>query len=98
MQNRHYNVTALFDGPRPTYVDPLVLHQLDLVAVFPLPNPADRDRIANAIGFPPKEFTAVCHETWRRGDHWFVLYDAKTDTVYRHAPIPADDDEQETAA
>jgi hypothetical protein len=97
MQNRHYNCTALFDGPRPTYVDPLTLHQSDLVAVFPLPNPADRRRIAEAIGVPPKEFDAVCFETWRREGHWFVLYDANADTLYKHEPIPAIEDEEAAA-
>ena len=97
MQNRHYNLSLLFDGPRPVNVDPLTLHQSDLVAVFPLPNPNDRKRIAEAIGVPPKDFDAVCFETWRREGHWFVLYDSATDTLYRHEPIPADDDEKAAA-
>jgi hypothetical protein len=97
MQNRHYNVSALFDGPRPVNVDPLTLHQSDLVAVFPLPNPADRKRIAEAIGFPPKDFDRVCFETWRREGHWFVLYDAKADTLFRHEPLPDEDDAKAAA-
>jgi hypothetical protein len=92
MQNRHYNVTALFDGPRPVNVDPLTLAQSNLVAVYKLPNPADRKRIADSIGFPPKEFDRECHETWRRGDHWFLLWDDARDTLYRHEPLPKMDD------
>lgn len=88
-QNRHYNVTALFDGPRPVNVDPLTLAQSDLVAVYVLPNPKDRDRIADQIGFPPKEFTKECFETWRRGEHWFLLWDSDRQTLYRHEPLPA---------
>jgi hypothetical protein len=93
-QNRHYNVTALFDGPRPVNVDPLTLAQSNLVAVFTLPNPKDRDRIADSIGFPPKEFTRECFATWRRppsehGGKWFLLWDDERETLYRHEPLPA---------
>jgi hypothetical protein len=88
MQNRHHNVTALFDGPRPMFVDPLTLAQSDLVMVYKLPNPADRKRIADSIGFPPKEFDRECQDVWRRGDHWFLMWDANRDTLYRHEPLP----------
>jgi len=88
MQNRHYNVSALFDGPRPVNVDPLVLHQSDFVAVFHLPNPDDRERIAKSIGYPAARFHAECNETWRRGEHWFMLWDAREHQLYRCAPLP----------
>lgn len=97
-QNRHYNVTALFDGPRPVFVDPLTLAQSNLVAVYPLPNPADRKRIADSIGVNPKEFDRECFRTWRRGAHHFVLWDADADTLYRHEPLPAMDEAKESAA
>jgi hypothetical protein len=90
-QNRHYNVTALFDGPRPVFVDPLTIAQSDLVAIFKLPNPSDRRRIAEEIGFPPKEFDAECFKTWRRGGHWFLLWDSERETLYRHEPLPSDE-------
>lgn len=91
MQNRHYNVTALFDGPRPVYVNPLTLSQSDLVAVFPLPNPNDRKRIADEIGFPLGEFEKACQDTWRRGDHWFVLWDSNGQKLWACPPLPVDD-------
>lgn len=87
-QNRHYKVTCLFDGPRPVYVDPLVISQSNLVAVFRLPNPADRKRIADEVGCSPKKFDEICHDTWRRGDHWFVLCDPAADTIWKCAPLP----------
>lgn len=96
-QNRHYNVTALFDGPRPVFVDPLTLAQSNLVAVYKLPNPADRRRIAESIGFSPREFDKECFATWRRGDHWFLLYDDATETLYRHEPLPAVTAEEEAS-
>lgn len=89
-QNRHYNVTALFDGPRPVHVHPLTLSQSRFVAVFRLPNPRDRERIADEIGFPAKEFHRECFATWRRGPHDFLLWDAEADTLYRHEPLPAE--------
>lgn len=91
MQNRHYRATAFFDGPRPVNVSPLILAQSDLVAVFQLPNPDDRERIAKTIGFPADKFHAECHETWRRGPHWFLLWVTAENQLYRMAPLPVDD-------
>jgi hypothetical protein len=74
-----------------------VLSQSRFVAVFRLPNPRDRDRIAEEIGFPQKEFTAECFATWRSDPHAFVLWDAERDTLYRHEPLPSDDDAKAAA-
>lgn len=90
MQNRHYNASALFDGPRPVNVNPLVLGQSDFVAVFDLPNPDDRQRIAETIGYPPKRFYEECETTFRRGEHWFLLWDAEHHILHRCAPLPND--------
>jgi hypothetical protein len=87
MQNRHYNTTLLFDGPRPVHVHPLTLHQSDLVAVFDLPNPRDRERIAEAIGFPPQKFHQACHAAWRT-EHAFILWDSRAKQLYEHEPLP----------
>jgi hypothetical protein len=87
MQNRHYNVTALFDGPRPVNVDPLTLHQSNFVAVFHLPNPRDRERIADAIGYPPKRFHEACHEAWKT-PYQFLLWDMDRRKLYEHEPLP----------
>lgn len=89
-QNRHYHASALFDGPRPVYVDPLVLAQSDYVAIFHLPNPNDRKRIADEIGYPPARFDAECETTWRRGKYWFLLWAAVEHQLYRCAPLPQD--------
>jgi hypothetical protein len=92
-QNSHYVATGLFDGPRPVNVDPLVLAQSDLVAVYHLPNPRDRERIADTIGYPPVRFHAECEETWRRGKYWFLLWVAERHQLYRFPPLPVDDEE-----
>ncbi len=88
MQNRHYRASVLFDGPRPAHVNPLVLAQSDYVAIYHLPNPDDRDRIAKQIGYPPTRFSAECDETFRRGPYWFLFWDAKAHQLYRCAPLP----------
>jgi hypothetical protein len=93
MQNRHHRITALFDGPRPMNVDPLVLAQSDLVAVYRLPNPADRKRIADSVGIPPKTFDDVCAKTWREGKHWAVLYSSEHDQLFQLPPLPSDGDQ-----
>ncbi|HEY0119337.1 MAG TPA: hypothetical protein VGC04_11200 [Cellulomonas sp.] len=88
MQNRHYLASALFDGPRPMNVDPLILGQSDYVAIFDLPNPADRDRVANTIGWKPTLFDKECDETFGRGEFWYLFYDAREHTLYRCPPLP----------
>jgi hypothetical protein len=100
-QNRHHRVTALFDGPRPVYVDPQVLLQSNLVALFELPNPADRRRVAETVGIDPKAFDKVCFETWDRGDYWFVLVDTdarRGEQLWRCAPLPISDVSHQPAA
>ena len=89
MQNRHYNVFALFDGPRPMNVDVLVLAQSNLVAIFRLPNPADRKRVADTIGFDPKRFDEECRRCWARGKNWFLLWEVATETLWHGPPLPA---------
>lgn len=99
MQNRHYNVTVLADGPRPVYVDPLTLSQSNLVAVYELPNPRDRARIADEIGIAVKDFERVCFDTWNKGDHWFVLYNADhRRTLFTCPPLPLDQVDEGKAA
>lgn len=90
-QNRHYRTTALFDAPRPVWLDPQVLLQSNLVAVFRLPNPADRKRIAETVGLDPKTFDQICFDTWGNGDHWFVLIDTDArpgEQIWSCAPLP----------
>jgi hypothetical protein len=89
-QNRHYGATGLFDDPRPANINPLVLAQSDLVAVYLLPNPNDRERIALTIGYPAKRFNEECEITFRRGKYWFLLWVAEAHQLYRCAPLPVD--------
>ena len=90
MQSRHYRATALFDGPRPVNVNPLVLAQSDLVAVYHLPNPDDRERVAKSIGYPTDRFNTEHEAMLRRGPYWFLLWVAGEHQLYRCAPLPLD--------
>lgn len=90
MQNRHFNVDCLFDGPRPADVDKLVLGQSDLIAVFFLPDEDDRKRIAKQCGIPVRDFERECREVWRRGKHHFLLWHTDSETLFRCPPLPDD--------
>lgn len=90
MQNRHYLASAIFDGPRPKDIDKLIIGQADLVAVYHLPDPDDRERIAKVIGYPAVRFNEECEKTWQRGEFWYLLWVTKHRRLYRCAPLPLD--------
>ena len=93
-QSRHYRTSALACGPRPKKIDPLWISQADFVLVYELPNPDDRDKIADNIGFPPAKFSAYCEQMDRRNaehpeaPYWFLLWDAKRKLLFLMPPMP----------
>lgn len=94
MQSRHYRTSALFDGPRPMDIDKLVIAQADLVAVYDLPDPDDRDRVAKVIGFPPRQFAAECDATFSKGPYWFLLWHTADKRLYRCPPLPIEKEDR----
>jgi hypothetical protein len=82
--NRHRQVTAIFCGPRPVNIDPLVLAQSDVVDTFELPNPNDRERVASTIGWDPKDFSAGVDEL---AAHEYLQFDGNMEK-----PEPGADD------
>lgn len=84
-QGRHHNLTLMLAAPRPIDVDPLGIAQADLVACFRMPNPADRRRVADNIGFPPAEFDTANAQL---AGHEYLLYDHEGDTLYHMPPLP----------
>ncbi len=95
--SRHRQISFIGCGPRPVTVDPLQLQQSDLVYLFDLPNPDDRKRVAETIGWNPKELD---HYVAELGNHEFLLFDANTKRpdsdsepdmrLVHYPPLPAD--------
>ena len=81
--SRHRKLTAVFCGPRPITVDPLVIAQADLVYVFELNNSDDRQRVAKNIGWNTAELDAAVHDL---AVHEYLRYDARE-------PKPEQDDD-----
>lgn len=73
MHGRHQHVTAIFCGPRSKNIDSLVLGQSNLMFIFEMQMIADRDRIAENIGWDKKAFSEGVHGLKR---HEFLLFDA----------------------
>lgn len=74
MQSRHYRVTALLAGPRPMDIDPLIIGQSDMIAIYEMPNPADQKRVADIIGYPAARFTEAMNEIKRLGPYYHLLF------------------------
>jgi len=89
MQSRHHGpCSALMCGPRPKDINPLCVSQADRIYIFDLPNPMDRQRLAENMGYPPARLNAELEETLRRGKFWHLMYDAATHTMFRMPPVP----------
>lgn len=82
--NRHRHVTAILCGPRPKTIDPLVIGQADLLYVFETRVVADRQRLAETIGWNVQDFAAALDQL---GAHEYLRFDANED-----APQPGDKD------
>ena len=95
--NRHRRVTLIACAPRPITMDPLVLQQSDVAYVFDLPNPDDRKRVADNIGWPPRDFDLQVQALKR---HEFLRFDSNEDApddetqpdwrLVHCDPLPAD--------
>lgn len=87
-QSRHFRLSLLLCCPRPIAIDPLCVSQADRVLIYDLPNPKDRQRIADNIGWPPAKLDEELEETRRRGPHWFTMYVAAEHALFRCPPLP----------
>lgn len=89
MQSRHYGpVSALFCCPRPMNIDPLAISQADGIAIFNLPNPNDRKRLAENMGLDPAELEEAWVENRRRGKHAFLYWHQPSATLLDCPPLP----------
>lgn len=87
-QGRHFNVSSILCGPRPIDIEPLALQQSDEVFCYDLPNPNDRRRIAETIGFEPRDVDEAFRELRERGTHWFLRYTARIHEFVLCPPLP----------
>lgn len=84
-EGRHRGLNLVMCTPRPHHVHQLVLGQADYVVVFDLPNPRDRQRVAEEIGWEPREFDAVVRNL---PEHGYVRYDARLKDLAVFPPLP----------
>lgn len=82
---RHDQLTLIECGPRSKDIDPLCISQADFVATFDTPNPMDRRRIAENIGWPPKVFDQAVMEL---GEHEYLWFDANAHTLTHMPKLP----------
>jgi len=94
---RHRKAFSLLCGPRAMAVDPLCISQADAVATFKTPNPADRRRIAENIGWPPREFDAAVHAL-RRYEYLWYDAGAETEELLHMPPLPPKNPDMEEVA
>lgn len=88
MSSRHWHTSALLITQRPRYIPVLALSQADLVLVFRLPNPDDREHIAKNCGIPVPLLEREYQDNQRRHRHAFLLYDRRNDVLLNAPPLP----------
>lgn len=84
-QSRHRALSTLFCGPRPIDINPLVINQADYLAIFHLPNPADRKRVADNMGYELAELEEAHAELV---EHGYLWWDAVNRELEVRPPIP----------
>lgn len=84
-QGRHHDLSMILATPRPVTVDPLVIAQADWVYVFKLPNPNDRKRVAECIGWEPKTFDQGVFDL---GPFEYLRYDSAREDLAHFPALP----------
>lgn len=84
-QSRHRRLSTLFCGPRPIDINPLVISQADYLAIFHLPNPADRKRCADTMGY---ELAELEEAHGHLEEHGYLWWNATARELEVRPPIP----------
>ncbi len=82
---RHRELSLLLAGLRPMKVDPMCISQADHTFTFHTPNPRDRERIAENIGYEPREFDDAVHDL---GDHEYLWWSVADQQLTHMPAIP----------
>ena len=91
---RHDHLSVLIACPRPMDINGLAINQADKVYTFSTQNPNDRARIAQNIGWNPREFDEVNAEVKRlnaepgNAPYWHSMYDQPTNELWIMPPLP----------
>lgn len=89
MSSRHYNASALLVTPRPRFIPTLAISQSDKVLMFALPNPKDREHIADNAGIPTRVIEREYAYAQRElGHHAFLLIDRRQHALLACPPLP----------
>jgi len=86
--SRHYYLTLLLACPRPRHIPTLTIQQADRVFIFRLPNPADREVVAENAGIPLPTFERQYHDAQRRDKHAFLLWNPHDRILLNCPPLP----------
>lgn len=89
-KGRHDKLTFLLAGPRPSGVNPLVLSQADLVALFSCPHELDRDRLAGTLGFRREQRQELDSLLDNLDAHQYVAYLSRDRSVAEMPAVPED--------
>ncbi|MCU1449327.1 MAG: hypothetical protein JWP02_1497 [Acidimicrobiales bacterium] len=84
-EGRHRRLTLLMPGIRPMGIDPLVVGQADWVFMFDTPQPQDRRRVAEGIGWDPKELDGLVHGLPKFG---YLRYERAAHELVEFPPLP----------
>lgn len=94
-QGRHRRVSSIWCSPRAVSMDTLVVAQADLVYIFTMPSPSDKQRVADTIGWDVRDFSDAVAGLKQ---HEFLLFDALADPpeegaadmrLVHYPPLPA---------
>lgn len=91
-QSRHWNASVIMCDPRPINVHPLCLAQADRVVMYDVPHPRDRERLASAIGVPPRDLGVQLDELRTMPKHSYLMYVAAEHQLYMCPPLPIAED------
>lgn len=72
--SRHNGLVCVFTMPRTQTIDPAIIGQSDVGYIFDLPNPHDRKRVAEEIGWNPRAFATGVDGLEQ---HEYLRYDVK---------------------
>lgn len=88
MSSRHHNASLLLVTQRPRFIPTLAIAQADKILMFALPNPKDRELVADNAGVARRVMEREYADNQRRSRHAFLLIDRDHDAILNCPPLP----------